>query len=529
MAVAQQEELVQQVTTDTHVLEGDDTTTDGEELDVWSDEEDDDEEFFGIEFGGTSGGGRGEFEYPFVPTAMLKMIRTDLAKAYNRRRAELGLQSKPTLTPFSGSQATTPKGSPSASNATSNPVANKAVIKGQALGRLKKLALENAASSDTMEHPLDANKFRSRVKLQALNHGPDSAHSSSNQHSDKDKADRATVEQVLDPRTRNILFKLLNRNVIFEIHGCISTGKEANVYHSTTEDGSHRAIKIYKTSILTFKDRDRYVTGEYRFRHGYSKSNPRKMVQTWAEKELRNLKRVHFAGIPCPEPLLLRAHVLLMSFIGSRSGWAAPRLKDAAIQDEAEALAIYKQLVRSVWILFNHCKLVHADLSEYNLLYHKSTVYMIDVSQSVEMEHPAALDFLRTDCRNVVDFLSKIVTQSRVMSMKELYDFVTLDAESMTKALGISSPLSNTTSEDRTKLEIETVNGYFDMVHEKLQSVKPLTEKEIETEAIEEAVFKQLYIPRTLDEVFDVENEFDRLQGDGSTEVCTCPCSLNTF
>jgi serine/threonine-protein kinase RIO1 len=44
--------------------------------------------------------------------------------------------------------------------------------------------------------------------------------------------DRATVEQVLDPRTRMILFKLLAQNVIASIHGCISTGKEANVYHA---------------------------------------------------------------------------------------------------------------------------------------------------------------------------------------------------------------------------------------------------------------------------------------------------------
>lgn len=41
-----------------------------------------------------------------------------------------------------------------------------------------------------------------------------------------DKSDRATVEQVLDPRTRIILFKMLNRNVIYEINGCVSTGKE---------------------------------------------------------------------------------------------------------------------------------------------------------------------------------------------------------------------------------------------------------------------------------------------------------------
>lgn len=26
------------------------------------------------------------------------------------------------------------------------------------------------------------------------------------------------------------------------------------------------AVKVYKTSILIFKDRDRYVTGEHRFR-----------------------------------------------------------------------------------------------------------------------------------------------------------------------------------------------------------------------------------------------------------------------
>ena len=48
----------------------------------------------------------------------------------------------------------------------------------------------------------------------------------------KDKADRATVEQVIDPRTRMILFKLLKNDYIQEIYGTISTGKEANVYHS---------------------------------------------------------------------------------------------------------------------------------------------------------------------------------------------------------------------------------------------------------------------------------------------------------
>lgn len=73
----------------------------------------------------------------------------------------------------------------------------------------------------------------------------------------------AKTLQVLDPRTRLVLFRLLQRGMLSNLHGCISTGKEANVYHATDENGS-LAVKIYKTSILTFKDRERYVAGEYR-------------------------------------------------------------------------------------------------------------------------------------------------------------------------------------------------------------------------------------------------------------------------
>lgn len=80
----------------------------------------------------------------------------------------------------------------------------------------------------------------------------------------RDKQDRATAEQVMDPRTRMILFKLMNRGFISQINGCISTGKEANVYHATGKDDTQLALKIYKTSILVFKDRDKYVTGEFR-------------------------------------------------------------------------------------------------------------------------------------------------------------------------------------------------------------------------------------------------------------------------
>lgn len=93
------------------------------------------------------------------------------------------------------------------------------------------------------------------------------------------------------------------------------------MYHALTPESAHLALKIYKTSILVFKDRDRYVTGEYRFRRGYSRRNPRKMVRLWAEKEMRNLKRLVAAGIPCPDPLEVRENVFVMRFLGDKEGW----------------------------------------------------------------------------------------------------------------------------------------------------------------------------------------------------------------
>lgn len=215
-----------------------------------------------------------------------------------------------------------------------------------------------SATQQPKEHVLD--KYANRIDLSLMEA---KAATGVTRHTGRD--DRATVEQVLDPRTRMILFKLLNAGVIASIHGCVSTGKEANVYHAFTPSGGEVAIKVYKTSILVFKDRDRYVSGEFRFKQGYSKSNPRKMVKLWAEKEMRNLKRLAAAGLPVPPPLLLRMHVLLMDFIG-RDGVAAPRLKDAGLSP-SKAVGAYGQVVRLMRRMYQQCRLVHADLSEYNM------------------------------------------------------------------------------------------------------------------------------------------------------------------
>ncbi|EFA79869.1 putative protein serine/threonine kinase [Heterostelium album PN500] len=297
-----------------------------------------------------------------------------------------------------------------------------------------------------------------------------------------DKENRATTEQVLDPRTRLMLFKMINKGVISEINGCVSTGKEANVYHAMTAGGEERAIKVYKTSILVFKDRDRYVTGEFRFRRGYSKHNPRKMVKVWAEKEYRNLMRLKSAGIPCPTPLVLRNHILIMNFIG-KDGYAAPRLKDAVLTDERYH-ELYLDAIKMMRTLYHKCRLVHADLSEYNILYYKGGLFIIDVSQSVEHDHPHSLEFLRMDVSNITDFFRKNGVQT--MLTQELFEFVT-----------------------DISINDDNIDLYLDA--KKIVDRGDLTEED----KIKEEVFRNAYIPRTLDQILDLDRDLAKAKAGG--------------
>ncbi|KAK6115610.1 hypothetical protein DH2020_007879 [Rehmannia glutinosa] len=326
-----------------------------------------------------------------------------------------------------------------------------------------------------------------------------------------EKADRATVEQAIDPRTRMVLFKMLNRGVFNDINGCISTGKEANVYHATKSDDQELAIKIYKTSVLVFKyvqlslgfspsiysvtclakmlvaDQRTFMNSEM-FRYGYCKHNPRKMVKTWAEKEMRNLMRLRAAGIRCPAPLLLRLHVLVMEFIG-KAGWAAPRLKDADLSHDKLRKAMSSSLPETLCCLLFF---VPDDYGNANIISkmqasawrsQRGHLYIIDVSQAVDLDHPHALDFLREDCIHVSDFFRKHGIAA--MTIRELFDFIV----------------------DPT-IDDDSVDSYLEEAQRKIMARGDVISAE---EEIADSVFVQSYIPKTLDHVKNAEEDVQRI------------------
>lgn len=319
-----------------------------------------------------------------------------------------------------------------------------------------------------------------------------------------EKSERATSEQVLDKGTRMILLKLLDRNIVSEINGVVSTGKEANVYHAVTipqheVEGEaavaplHRAIKVFKTRILKFKDRDRYVQGEHRWGDGFKKGSNRAMVKQWAEKEYRNLKRFYAAGIPCPEPVHLKSHVLVMEFLGNGKGWPAPRLRDFEFDSSSEDedvsgkwRELYLDLLGIMRRIYQVCRLVHADLSEYNILYHHQRLYIIDVGQSAELSNPRSLEFLRMDIKNITDFFRRKGVDT--LSERTIFTFITA-----------------TEGSTETEAMRETLNKLY-------ETRAQMSEEEKEAADAEDEIFRQQYIPQTLQQVYDIERDGELAQ-----------------
>ncbi|XP_015208974.1 serine/threonine-protein kinase RIO3 [Lepisosteus oculatus] len=242
-----------------------------------------------------------------------------------------------------------------------------------------------------------------------------------------EKKEHSTAEQAVDPKTRLLMFKMVNAGILENINGCISTGKESVVFHASGGSMDDKpvpaecALKVYKTTLNEFRNRDKYIKDDYRFKDRFSKLNPRKIIRMWAEKEMHNLTRMQKVGIPCPEVVILKKHILVMSFIGENQV-PAPKLKDVKLNSE-DMKGAYFQVLHMMQQLYQECNLVHSDLSEYNMLWHDGKVWIIDVSQSVEPTHPHGLEFLFRDCRNVALFFQKAgVTEA--MNVYDLFNAV---------------------------------------------------------------------------------------------------------
>ncbi|MFW9832320.1 MAG: serine protein kinase RIO [Candidatus Thorarchaeota archaeon] len=228
-------------------------------------------------------------------------------------------------------------------------------------------------------------------------------------------SERATLEEVFDQATRLVIYGFFKRGVLFEVHGVVNAGKEARIYWGKNKEGKDLAVKIYLTSSAEFrKGMLKYIEGDYRFKG--VKKDTRSLIYTWAQKEFRNLQQAFQAKVRVPEPIAVKDNVLVMEFIGE-NGVHAPSLKEQPPEKPSET---YDRLIKYLALLYGKAKLVHGDLSEYNIMLWRGNPVIFDMAQAVPLTHPMAEFFLSRDIANLNRYFSHLGVATS--SIKEIFE-----------------------------------------------------------------------------------------------------------
>lgn len=199
--------------------------------------------------------------------------------------------------------------------------------------------------------------------------------------------------------------------------GVLKTGKEADVHvlrrwlPDGTADPSAdvlMAAKRFRTSNNRLFHRDAgYLEGrrvrrsrEMRAMAKRTEFGKELVATQWAGAEFWALGELVGLDLPVPYPVQLDGNEMLMEFIGTREGIAAPRL--ATARPAGPLLRdLYEQLYAALTTLAAH-GWAHGDLSAYNMLLDGDRLVIIDWPQIVDIiGNPQGFDFLHRDCVNI--------------------------------------------------------------------------------------------------------------------------------
>lgn len=217
----------------------------------------------------------------------------------------------------------------------------------------------------------------------------------------KRSEDYEVFDNVFDVPTLMVINDLKDDGVIHQVQGSLAAGKESKVYVATAPDGSLRILKIYLTVSAEFKKRMQYIAGDPRFSD--IKRGSRNLMVAWARKEFKNMQAAHAAGVRVPAPIAVKKNVLVMEFIGDSEGTPAPSL----VELEEVTLDDYMQVIEQMSILYQKARLVHADLSEYNIFKTDNGIVLFDFGSAVDIQHPNSKQFLVRDVMNINRFFEK--------------------------------------------------------------------------------------------------------------------------
>lgn len=215
----------------------------------------------------------------------------------------------------------------------------------------------------------------------------------------KNKEEWKVYKEVFDEFTLRTVHKLSSQGHFEELKTPIAVGKEANVYSATKGD-KRVVVKIYLLEACNFKRMYDYIKQDLRYIK--LKKTRREVIFSWVQREYRNLMTARTANVNVPVPLAVLNNVLVLEFIGNSQ--PAPKLKDQKPKDKKK---FFEEVIENMKRL-DKAGLVHADLSEYNILNWNERPYFIDFSQGTVTKSLNAQELLDRDIRNISKFFNKI-------------------------------------------------------------------------------------------------------------------------
>lgn len=227
----------------------------------------------------------------------------------------------------------------------------------------------------------------------------------------KDPEVRKIFNKVFDQETIGAIHELANKGFIDHLEHIVSTGKEAHVYKAVDKAGNPRAVKIYKIETSDFRNIRKYIEGDLRFKNiGHDRHE---IIYQWTRKEYKNLESFSDADVRVPMPYAFNQNVLVMEFIGKEE--AALPIKEDPIEDTN---FLYDVIIESIARMIYDARLVHGDLSEYNILNYEGTPVIIDCGQAVLTSHPLAMELFEKDLQNMRNYFERRGLKKTVDEMK---------------------------------------------------------------------------------------------------------------
>ncbi|MGB9713872.1 MAG: serine/threonine-protein kinase RIO2 [Candidatus Bathyarchaeales archaeon] len=174
----------------------------------------------------------------------------------------------------------------------------------------------------------------------------------------------------------------------------LGVGKEADVYDALDPKGERIAVKFHRLGRISFRQTKR--------KRGYTTEKANWLYQSRlaAEREFQALKIVFPCGVSVPKPISQNRHVIVMGMI---EGAELAEWKEIPTPEK-----VLKEILRNVRKTYLKAGVIHADLSEYNIILKPDMhVLIIDWPQYVTREHPNAQQLLMRDVKNVLQFFER--------------------------------------------------------------------------------------------------------------------------